>query len=132
GLTRSRLEPVLGELTGRLVPLVAKARESATGPDLKGRSFAVAGQWELSRETLKAIGFDFARGRVDPSTHPFTMLAGADDVRVTSRIVEDDLFAGLLATMHEGGHGLYDQGFARIDADTLLADGASAAMHEGQ
>jgi carboxypeptidase Taq len=81
---------------------------------------------------LAAIGFDFERGRLDPTTHPFTMLVGRDDVRVTSRADEADVTTNLLATLHEGGHGLYDQGFAARDRDSFLGDGPSMGMHEAQ
>ncbi len=133
GMTRSRLDPLLSELRDRLVPLVAQAsaKTARNQTILSGRRFETVGQWALSRRALEAIGFDFARGRLDPTTHPFTMQAGVHDVRVTSRADEDDLANGLLATMHEGGHALYDQGFADSDAGTLLAEGASSGLHEG-
>ena len=133
GMTRSRLDPLLSELRDRLVPLAADAaaKTARNAQILSGRRFEASGQWELSRRALEAIGFDFARGRLDPTTHPFTMQAGVHDVRVTSRVDEADLPNGLLATMHEGGHALYDQGFADADAGTLLAEGASSGLHEG-
>jgi carboxypeptidase Taq len=118
----------------RLIPLVRHASErSARVKDpLEGRRFPEEGQWDLSRRALAAIGFDFARGRLDPTTHPFTMLVGRDDVRITSRANENDLTVNLLSTMHEGGHGLYDQGFAPRDRDSYLGDGPSMGMHEAQ
>jgi carboxypeptidase Taq len=134
GMTRSRLESLLGEMRQRLIPLVQRASErGARQRDLlEGRRFPEEGQWELSRRLLAAIGFDFKRGRLDPTTHPFTMLVGRDDVRVTSRADEADVQTNLLATMHEGGHGLYDQGFAARDRDSFLGDGPSMGMHEAQ
>ena len=38
----------------------------------------------------------------------------------------------VLAALHEGGHGLYDQGFAPIDRDTLLAEAPSMGLQESQ
>ena len=131
-MTRARLEPVLSEMRARLVPLVREAQELGASTDLAGRIFPAAAQWELSRRILSAIGFDFERGRLDTSTHPFTEYAGADDVRLTGRVREDDLCAAVYTTLHEGGHGLYDQGFAREDRDTMLGDAPSMGMHEGQ
>lgn len=134
GMTTSRLAPILKELRERLVPIVARAGEATArfAGTMQGRKFAAAGQWELSRFLLDLIGFDFVRGRLDATVHPFTMMAGHNDIRVTSRVDEGQLFSGLLATMHEGGHALYDQGFADGDAGTLMADGASAGLHESQ
>jgi carboxypeptidase Taq len=133
-MTRARLDPLFAELRQRLVPLAHSASQAMAGEPnpFAGRNFPAAGQWQLSRRILSAAGFDFTRGRLDRSTHPFTMLAGEDDVRLTSRVDEGDLSGALFAGLHELGHALYDQGFKASDRDTLLADGASAAMHEGQ
>ena len=62
----------------------------------------------------------------------FTLFAGADDVRITIRVDENDLSPAVLATLHEGGHGLYDQGFDPADRDTLLAEAPSMGLHECQ
>ena len=77
------------------------------------------------------MGFEFERGRLDRSTHPFTLFAGSNDVRLTFRGREDDVSA-VLTVLHEGGHGLYDQGFLAADRDSLLGDSASMGLHESQ
>ncbi len=134
GMTRAALEPVLAGLRARLVPLVRELSEKSAGADgkLKGRQFAQSQQWELCRRMLSVIGFEFNRGRLDRSTHPFTLQAGWDDVRLTIRIREDDLTAGVMASLHEGGHGLYDQGYLETDRDSLLGEGSSMGLHESQ
>jgi carboxypeptidase Taq len=134
GLTRQRLEPVLGALGRRLAALLPEAAEaSAARPGaLAGRRFAEAGQWEFCRLVLASLGFDFGRGRLDRSTHPFTLFAGADDVRMTIRVREEDVTAAVLTTLHEGGHGLYDQGFRPEDRDSLLGEAPGMALHEAQ
>ena len=131
GMTRSRLDPVLDEVRNALVPLV---REANAGPDRLpgGHRFIEAGQWELCQQLLAAIGFEFERGRLDRSTHPFSLLAGSNDVRLTIRVDETDLSTAVLATLHEGGHGLYDQGFDPQDRDTLLAEAPSMGLQESQ
>lgn len=134
GMTRARLDPVLGALRARLVPLVKEA-SAATAPHvgfLKGRKFAASRQWELCRQLLAAIGFQFERGRLDRSTHPFTLYAGVNDVRLTIRVNEDDFSSAVLTTLHEGGHGLYDQGFDPADGGSLLGEGPSTGLHECQ
>ncbi len=134
GMTRARIEPLFAELRHTLPTLVAHAAEQTAEASrlLAGRRFDVAAQWQLTRYILSAIGFDFARGRLDATTHPFTLLAGPSDVRLTSRVDEDNLWAAVLTALHEGGHGLYDQGFAAADHGRLLAEAASTAMHEAQ
>ena len=130
GMSRARLDPVLDEVRKALVPLVRGA-EPASGA-LRGRKFAEVGQWELSRQLLAAMGFAFERGRLDRSTHPFSLLAGLNDVRLTIRIDESNLSEAVLAALHEGGHGLYDQGFDPDDRDTLLAEAPSMGLQESQ
>ena len=131
GMSRSVLDPVLDEVRMALVPLVRGARPASDGVP-RGRKFAEAGQWELSRQLLAAIGFAFERGRLDRSTHPFSLLAGLNDVRLTIRVDESKLSEAVLAALHEGGHGLYDQGFDPEDRDTLLAEAPSMGMQESQ
>ena len=131
GMSRSRLDPVLDEVRKTLVPLVRGAKPASDGV-LRGRKFAEAGQWELSRQLLAAMGFAFERGRLDRSTHPFSLFAGLNDVRLTIRVDESNLSEAVLAALHEGGHGLYDQGFDPDDRDTLLAEAPSMGMQESQ
>jgi len=134
GMTRSRLDPVLDEVRNRLVPLVQEATVATASWDgaARGRKFADRGQWQLCRDVLSAVGFEFERGRLDRSTHPFTMFAGMNDIRLTFRVNEDDVTAAVLAVLHEGGHGMYDQGFSSEDRDSLLGDAPSMGLHESQ
>ena len=134
GMTRSRLEPVLADLKLRLVPLVERwSAATAKHADLlQGRRFQESAQMDLCRRVLTAIGFDFERGRMDRSTHPFTAQAGVHDVRLTIRLNEFDLPSAILTTLHEGGHGLYDQGFMPTDRDSFLGEAPSMGLHESQ
>src|SRR5581483_11328865 len=110
GLTRSRLEPLLADLRERLVPLVGRAEAAMASfkNPLEGNHFPPGAQWKLSDRLLHTVGFDFARGRLDATIHPFTSMNGADDIRVTTRIHEDDFTVNMLSTLHEAGHALYD------------------------
>jgi carboxypeptidase Taq len=131
GMGRSRLDPLLDEVRNALVPLVRDAN-ACPARLLRGHRFVEAGQWELCRQLLAAMGFAFERGRLDRSTHPFSLLAGANDVRLTIRVDESDLSTAVLAALHEGGHGLYDQGFDPNDRDTLLAEAPGMGLQESQ
>ncbi len=134
GMTRSRLDPVLSDLKTRLVPLVDRwaEPENSAAERFKARRFSEDAQWDLCRRILKAIGFDFERGRMDRSTHPFTAQMGVHDVRLTNRVCEDDLTVAVLTILHEGGHGLYDQGFMPTDRDSFLGEAPSMGLHESQ
>jgi carboxypeptidase Taq len=134
GLTRCRLEPLLAAVGERLAPLVGDlAERTAAAPaGLPPGSYADPAQEHLCRRILADMGFDFSRGRIDRATHPCTVLAGGRDVRITLRLAQDDLLDGIFSTLHEGGHALYDQGFAPDLDGTLLAEGAGMGLHESQ
>ncbi len=133
GMTRARLEPVLNTLRDRLVPMVKDAtRKTASWPDTITRAVPEAKLWEVCNEVLEFVGFDFTRGHLDRATHPGTTALGFDDVRLALRPNHENLLEAVLTTLHEGGHGLYDQGLAPQDRATLLAQAPSMGMHEAQ
>jgi carboxypeptidase Taq len=134
GMRRSRLEPLLGLLGTRLRALVPRlAERTRRFRDLLPRgTYSEARQWQFCTGLLGDMGFDFARGRLDRSTHPFTIMAGDDDVRLTIRASAEDPLRAVFATLHEGGHALFDQGMPRALHGTLLADAPSMGMHEAQ
>jgi carboxypeptidase Taq len=91
-----------------------------------------ARQLEFGRLVLIAMGYDFERGRLDLSAHPFTTSFHPTDVRVTTRVHEQELQSCLFSCIHEGGHGLYDQGLDPRYYGTPLGDSVSLGIHESQ
>lgn len=83
------------------------------------------------RAVVAAMGFDFQRGRLDRSAHPFCTSTGGD-VRLTTRFAADDVLDALGSTMHEAGHGLYEQGLEPRHLGTPLGEAVSLGMHESQ
>jgi carboxypeptidase Taq len=134
GMRRARLDPLLRTTGDRLRALVPEWTEQTRkfGALTPRGVFPDGPQLAFCRELLTDMGFDFARGRVDRSSHPFTMMAGEDDVRMTIRAFEHEPMSAIFATLHEGGHALYDQGLPRELHGTLLAEGPSAGLHESQ
>jgi carboxypeptidase Taq len=134
GMRRARLEPLLkstGDRLRGLVPAWAERTRRFAGA-VPQAAFAEDRQREFCAALLKDMGFDFGRGRLDRSTHPFTMMAGEDDVRLTIRSSAHDPLPAIFATLHEGGHALYDQGLPSELHGTLLADAPSMGVHESQ
>ncbi|MCX5974463.1 MAG: carboxypeptidase M32 [Coprothermobacterota bacterium] len=87
---------------------------------------------DLYLELLKAIGYDFRRGRQDKVPHPFTTTFSVNDVRVTNRFMPNRAASSFFGALHEGGHALYEQG-VRADFDHgFLGGGTSTAVHESQ
>ena len=134
GMRAADLEPLLESLRDLLVPMTAAIQ--AAGPrnddDLLRGDFPMAGQLELSRRLLADIGFDPNRGRLDVSAHPFTTGIDPDDVRLTTHFDTGDISRSFYSTMHEGGHGLYEQGFLPAHYGTPMAEAVSLGIHESQ
>jgi carboxypeptidase Taq len=117
-----------------LVPIVHAIAGQAEPVDgsLLHRPLSVDGQWDFGLAVLRDIGFDFERGRQDRSVHPFTTSFSVNDVRLTTRLDPNYFPQALFGTIHEGGHGLYEQGVAPELERTGLDDGASLGIHESQ
>jgi carboxypeptidase Taq len=124
---------VFADLRAELIPLVAAIGEAGPRDDgaLRRRCPRPA-QAVLCREVLQTMGFDFQAGRLDTSAHPFTTGVGARDVRLTTHYDEDDLAISLFSTIHEGGHGLYEQGLPAAEAGLPLGEAVSLGIHESQ
>lgn len=130
----AEVERVFRGLREGLAELTARIVGSGRRVDTRflTRRFPVDRQRELSRRVLDAIGYDFTRGRLDESVHPFTTRLGSCDVRLTTRLNERFLNTGIFGTIHECGHGLYELGTASSLRGTVLAEGASLGIHESQ
>lgn len=132
GLSAAVIARLFDALKRELVPL---GREIAASP-VKPRSDLLRGfpaeqQRVLLREVTERIGFNYGRGRIDVSLHPFCTGTGAD-VRMTTRFKEDEPLDSLFSAIHETGHGLYEQGLPRQYAGTALGMHAGMAAHESQ
>lgn len=130
----AEVDRLFEELKGRLVPLVEGIRADLgrVSDQVLRQPFPRDGQFELGREALKAMGFDFQRGRIDTSAHPFTISFAPTDVRITTRFDENNLAYALYSTIHEGGHALYEQGIPLELDRTPLGEIASLGLHESQ
>jgi carboxypeptidase Taq len=130
--TVEELDPVLAGLRERLVPLVGAILDSGRPPvTIFEQDFDIAGQETLGRQVIDDLGFDMEAGRLDVAVHPFCSGSSPHDVRLTTRYSPDLLTMSLYGTIHETGHGLYEQGLP--DADGLPVGGAiSLGIHESQ
>ena len=134
GATAARIDPLFDDLAGFLPDLLQSALErQAAQPTPEGPAgpFPVGKQRALGERLMRAVGFDFERGRLDVSLHPFC--GGADDdVRITTRYDEADFFSALMGVLHETGHALYEQGLPREYASQPVGGAAGLALHESQ
>ena len=136
GLTAVTVDRLFAELKRDLVPLVraitaSPRAEQARAVAARLKGFPVDAQRVFLREVTAALGFDYARGRIDVSLHPFCSGTGSD-VRMTTRFNADQPLDALFSSIHETGHGLYEQGLPVAQLGTALGLHAGMAMHESQ
>lgn len=134
GLTVEKLDKVFGELRDGIVEILENIKKSEKIIDtniLKG-NFDTSKQKDLSLCILQKMGFDLEAGRLDVSVHPFTTNMGNKDVRLTTNYHKDEFTSALFSTIHEGGHGIYEQNISDDLENTGLNSGASMAIHESQ
>jgi carboxypeptidase Taq len=89
-------------------------------------------QWDFGMELIRRLGFDFGAGRQDISEHPFTTSFSRNDVRITTRIDENDFSHMTWSCIHETGHALYEQGLREEYYGLPLGEYASLSIHESQ
>jgi carboxypeptidase Taq len=135
GLTTAQVDAFFTELRQHVVPLLESIVASPIKADrglFRNVEFPVAAQQSLGIAVTKALGFDYEAGRLDVSTHPFTTSFGRGDVRLTTRYDLGWPFQSLMGTIHEAGHGMYDQGLSAEHEGTPLGETASLGIHESQ
>lgn len=133
GITQAEIDPIFAALKKDLLPLIPQVIEKQKSQPiipLKG-TFSIEKQKQLARDLMQAIGFDFNRGRVDVSHHPF---CGGDpeDVRITTRYNENDFASAMMAVCHETGHARYEQGLPHQWLRQPIGRAHNIAIHESQ
>ncbi len=134
GLTAATVDPIFDDLAQFLPALLQRILDKRAGEPaplkLQG-PFSVERQMELSRKLAGMIGFDFEHGRIDTTVHPFAS-GVPGDVRITTRFDPEDLMSGIMATIHETGHAMYEAGLPGEWAFQPVGEARGAAMHESQ
>ncbi|WP_431861181.1 carboxypeptidase M32 [Azospirillum sp.] len=134
GSRAARIDALFDDLAGFLPDLLERVleKQAAEPPVLRLEGpFPVDRQKELGERMMRAAGFDFTRGRLDVSLHPFCGGAN-DDVRITTRYDEADFAKALMGVLHETGHALYEQGRPRAWMLQPVGNARGMAAHESQ
>jgi len=134
GESTQNVARVLASLRQDLVPLVAALTDSPHRPDsqLLRRTYPVAAQEAFGRRAAVEIGFEFNRGRLDVTHHPFCAGMGPDDCRLTTRYDEQFFPGSFFSILHEAGHGIYEQGLRKEQFGLPPGRPASLGIHESQ
>src|SRR5258707_1125758 len=108
------------------------ARQAAQpAPLTPAGPFPVGTQRAPGEALMKAVGFDFAHGRLDTSLHPFC--GGVpDDVRLTTRYGDHEFGSALMGTLHETGHALYERGLPADWRHQPVGRARGMSIHESQ
>ncbi len=132
GFTADFVEKIFSALKVELLPLVKRIVDSPVKPDTSiFKGFPREGQEKLLNQISGKLGFDFSRGRIDTSLHPFCCGNGAD-TRMTTRYEIDNPLNSIFSAIHETGHGLYEQGLPLEHLGTGLSEAVGMALHESQ
>ena len=134
GETTENVARVLSSLREDLVPLVAAIAESSCQPEVEilSRDYPVAQQESLGKQIAAEIGFDFQRGRLDVTHHPFCSGMGPFDCRITTRYDQNFFPMAFFGILHESGHGIYDQGLRTDYYGLPPGEFISLGIHESQ
>jgi len=134
GTRAGEVRAIFEALRAEQVQLLAAISESPTrsSSGLLERGYGLTEQAAYVRGLAAAVGYDFRRGRLDETIHPFAESIGMDDVRITTRYDAGNLATALFGALHEVGHALYEQGLGKALARTPLAHGAGLGVHESQ
>ncbi|MEQ8769291.1 MAG: carboxypeptidase M32 [Phycisphaerales bacterium] len=135
GATAREIESVFTPLGERLSAFIKDVADNGTPPDDAPLNVKVSdsAQHAFGLEVLAAMGFDLDAGRLDVTAHPFCSGFAPGDTRLTTRYRDERFTDALYGTMHEGGHGLYEQGLPKADKfGSPLASSISLGIHESQ
>lgn len=126
----AELEAMFNALRPRLVALREQISQMPEAPRLEGL-FDNEIQILMAGKLARAFGYDMEKGRIDKAVHPFSSGSGWD-VRITTRTNEADPFNCFYSTIHEVGHGAYEQGIDDAYLLTPMGQGVSMGVHESQ
>lgn len=138
GLNTDILDSFFDKVREELVPFILKILKTKNDKIEKAklklnRKFDVHKQKEMNLELAGMLGFDFSRGVIKESEHPFTTNMSNKDVRLTTHYYENDVLSAIYSTIHEVGHAIYEQQVLdEYDNTGILGSGSTMGIHEAQ
>src|SRR5262245_25481665 len=133
GMTAATTHTLFDELKRHIIPMVEAICERPAADDSSLRqTFPKSAQLDFALHVADRLGYDLKRGRLDLTHHPFCTRFAAGDVRITTRVRDNDIGDALFSTLHEAGHAMYEQGVSAALDGTPLGHGVSSGVHESQ
>lgn len=134
GFTTDVLDKFFAELKEGILPLANKIKdkENSINFDFLRKDYDIKKQKEFNRFLAEYVGFDFSKGVIAESEHPFTTNWHNHDVRITTHYYKNMPESAIFSTIHEAGHALYEMNVADKYTMTMLAGGTSMGVHESQ
>ncbi|MEG1362639.1 MAG: carboxypeptidase M32 [Lachnospiraceae bacterium] len=134
GFTAAMVDEFFSKLKAAIVPLMKKVadKKDFVSNDFLFQTLDIPRQKEFCTILAKHIGFDFNKGVIAESEHPFTTSLHNKDVRITNHLHENDLMSAVFSVIHEGGHALYEMDVDDAITMTPVGGGATMGMHESQ
>ena len=135
GMDTEKLDIFFSELKKEIVPFLKKIQEKKKSLKEENKLNVPVDediQMKFAKYLAAYVGFDFEKGLVETSEHPFTLNLNKNDVRLTTNNKRNIPFSTVFSIIHEAGHGIYEQQTADNLIDTLLGAGGSMGLHESQ
>jgi carboxypeptidase Taq len=133
GMKTAEVAQIFDDLKPELISLVKQIASAEQVDDsFLHLDYDEETQLNFGEFVIRKFGFDFDKGRQDLAHHPFATSFSVNDVRLTTRVSKNFLPTALFGTLHECGHGLYEQGVSENLERTMLSGGTSLGIHESQ
>ncbi|EKT57101.1 carboxypeptidase M32 [Providencia burhodogranariea] len=130
GISIKILNELFNEIQSWLPDLISRYSKNNENKNFS-KIVSIESQILVNRTLLNDLGFDFTRGRLDVSHHPFCA-GNRDDIRITNVFLKNDILAGIYATLHECGHALYESHLPKKFTGMPCDRSCSIGIHESQ
>lgn len=131
GMNEKEYDEFFALVKKKIVPLIQELPTS-TRPEFLNQSYPIETQKSFNEWLASYIGFDLTKGKIAETEHPYTTSLHNHDVRFTNHYYENNVESAIFSTIHEGGHGIYEQQVSDELTLTHIGHAISSGMHESQ